>query len=434
MRVLPMNHLKRTCEYSVVVLIFITLVSCASQKERHLRKNISKVLELGHFEDHFTGIMLFDPVSNDTLLALNSDRYFTPASNTKIFTLYSALKILPEQLPALSYVIQNDTLYFQGTGDAAALHPFFKDSTAALFLKRYPNIAYVPGNFQDDKFGPGWAWEDYDSPFAPERSGFPMYGNVVQLIQNDSLSITPSFFRDSIFPTSDGRTRKEEENIFFYKPGEHDTLLIPFKAGEHTTKDLLTALLGIDVRMAGNMPAGDRQFLYGISADTVYQRMMQESDNFLAEQLLLQASSVLGDTLSGVLVREFVLDTYLANLRHQPRWVDGSGLSRYNLFTPESMVYVLNALYREIDRERLFSFFPKGGESGTLKDWFRGAPHPYVIAKSGTLGNNYSLSGYLLTKSGKTLIFSFMNNHFMEASSEVKKRMQPVLETIRDSY
>jgi D-alanyl-D-alanine carboxypeptidase/D-alanyl-D-alanine-endopeptidase (penicillin-binding protein 4) len=153
-----MNHLKRTCEYSVVVLIFITLVSCASQKERHLRKNISKVLELGHFEDHFTGIMLFDPVSNDTLLALNSDRYFTPASNTKIFTLYSALKILPEQLPALSYVIQNDTLYFQGTGDAAALHPFFKDSTAALFLKRYPNIAYVPGNFQDDKFGPGWAW------------------------------------------------------------------------------------------------------------------------------------------------------------------------------------------------------------------------------------------------------------------------------------
>jgi len=434
MLVLPLSHLKRTFEYSVKVLIFIILVGCASQKERHLRKNVNKVMELGHFDDHFTGMMLFDPVSEDTLLSLKSDHYFTPASNTKIFTLYSALKLLPAQLPALAYAIQNDTVYFQGTGDATTLHPYFKDSTAALFLKRIPNIAYVPGNFQDDKFGPGWAWEDYDSPYAPERSGFPMYGNVVQLIQNDSLSIAPSFFRDSIFPTFEGKARKEEANIFFYKQGPNDTLLIPFKTGNQTTKGLLTALLGKEVRIAEKMPEGARQLLYGISADTVYQRMMQESDNFLAEQLLVQASSVLGDTLSGQLVREFVLDTYLANLRHPPRWVDGSGLSRYNLFTPESIVWVLHALYREIDRERLFSFFPKGGESGTLKDWFKGDPHPYVIAKSGTLGNNYCLSGYLLTKSGKTLIFSFMNNHFLEASSVVKKRMQPVLETIRDSY
>lgn len=162
--------------------------------------------------------------------------------------------------------------------------------------------------------------------------------------------------------------------------------------------------------------------------------MMLESDNFLAEQLLIMGSAVLSDTLQSSIAREFVLETYLSELKHPPRWVDGSGLSRYNLFTPESMVHVLNKLYQEIPRERLFTFFPSGGNNGTLEDWFAGNPHPYIFAKTGTLGNTYCLSGYMLTKSGKTLIFSFMNNHFKASSSHIKKRMQPILEQLRDSY
>jgi len=173
---------------------------------------------------------------------------------------------------------------------------------------------------------------------------------------------------------------------------------------------------------------------YSVSTDSVLRRMMWESDNFLAEQLLILASSTLSDTLDSNTARTFVLDDLLKDLKQQPRWVDGSGLSRYNLFTPESLVQVLEKMYREIPRERLFSFFPKGGISGTLEDWYPGNPEPYIIAKTGSLGNNHSVSGYLLTKSGKTLIFSFMNNHFRKPSSEIKKRMQRVFEELRDNY
>jgi D-alanyl-D-alanine carboxypeptidase/D-alanyl-D-alanine-endopeptidase (penicillin-binding protein 4) len=162
--------------------------------------------------------------------------------------------------------------------------------------------------------------------------------------------------------------------------------------------------------------------------------MMHESDNLIAEQLLLIASAVLTDTLSSTLARDYILDTYLADLPQKPRWVDGSGLSRYNLFTPASMIYVLEKLYKEVPQTRLFTLFPAGGQSGTLEDWYAGNTEPYVYAKSGTLGNTYCLSGYLKTTSGKVLLFSFMNNHFMEPTSSIKKKIGHILKSIRDTY
>ena len=95
---------------------------------------------------------------------------------------------------------------------------------------------------------------------------------------------------------------------------------------------------------------------------------------------------------------------------------------------------ILTKLYVEIPQNRLFNLFPVGGKSGTIEEYFAGNPKPYIYAKSGALGNNYSLSGYLITNSGETLIFSFMNNHYTNATSDVKKRMQLIFESLRDNY
>jgi D-alanyl-D-alanine carboxypeptidase/D-alanyl-D-alanine-endopeptidase (penicillin-binding protein 4) len=182
------------------------------------------------------------------------------------------------------------------------------------------------------------------------------------------------------------------------------------------------------------MPPGPKTTLKGIEADSLYVRLMHESDNFIAEQLLLLSALQITDTLKTKNAIDYILKTELADLPQQPRWVDGSGLSRYNLFTPKSIVYVLNKLYDEIPTERLFKIFPAGGVNGTLKNWYSNVDKPFIYAKSGSLGNNYCLSGYLLTNSGKVLIFSFMNNHFRNPSSELKQRMHLIFETIRDNY
>jgi len=426
--------LKLLIKLGVIFLVFIHLSSCASQKERRFEKKVTGTLSMHDFDDHFTGLMIYDPVNGDTLIGINSEKYFTPASNTKIFTLYTSLKILPDFVPALKYVAQQDTLYFTGTGDPSALHPYFQDSSSVRFMKKFKKLVLVPARFEEERFGMGWAWEDYDRAFSPEKSPLPLYGNVITIYNEGALTVIPENFKDSVRLSKNSVNRAEDRNTFYFDPKRKDTLQVPFKNSVAVTRTLLQGSVGKTISLADSFPKADKKVLYSIAADSLYRYMMQDSDNFIAEQLLVVASTVLTDTLSSAMTRDYILDTYLAGLPDKPRWVDGSGLSRYNLFTPGSMIYVLRALYREIPQKRLFTFFPAGGISGTLKDWYAGDPEPYVFAKSGTLGNTYCLSGYLITSSGKTLLFSFMNNHYMEPTSTIKTKIEQVLETIRDSY
>ncbi|MCK0146577.1 D-alanyl-D-alanine carboxypeptidase [Arenibacter sp. F26102] len=384
--------------------------------------------------NYFQGVLVYDPVRNDTVYSHNSQKYFTPASNTKIITLFSSLKTLPDKIPALKYVVKNDTLYMEGTGDPTLLHSYFADSTAIKFAQEYENISLYLNNFKESRFGPGWAWEDYELYFSPERSGMPLYGNVVTISSKDSVQVIPSYFQNQVVPITYSVNRELYNNTFYFDTQRRDTLESPFMIDSTLTKKLLETVLLKKVNIVQKMPDTEKQILYSVPSDSVYKRMMQVSDNFLAEQLLILSSSTLSDTLNSAKARKFILDNYLQELRQPPRWVDGSGLSRYNLFTPETMVYVLNKMYQEIPRERLFNFFPVSGLSGTLKGKFNGNDSPYIYAKTGSLGNNYCLSGYLITRSGKTLIFSFMNNHFTKSNAEVKQQMQSIFEMIRDNY
>ncbi len=414
-------------------LFFSLIVGCSSTK-RSIQKSAQKVFDSSFYDNQFTGFLVVNSQNKDTLLNFNGEKYFTPASNTKIFTLFAAKTLLSDSIPALKYIAQNDTLYIEGTGDPTLLHSYFKYNKAVEFLKHYSIIALSLNNFQEEKFGPGWAWDDYGYYYQPEITAFPLYGNVTTIYKSDNLNVSPPYFRDSVIAIDYRTNRELERNLFYFSPTQQDTIEIPFKTNLKLVTDLLEKALGNRVILTDKLPIGEKKILYSVPSDTVLKRMMHESDNFLAEQLLLLSSSTLSDTLSGQKARDTILANQLADLNQPPRWVDGSGLSRYNLFTPESMVAVLDKLYTDIPTKKLFDYFPAGGVSGTLEDWYAGNPNPYIYAKSGSLGNVYCLSGYLLTKSGKTLIFSFMNNHFRHSSSGIKKQMEQIFEEIRDNY
>jgi len=84
---------------------------------------------------------------------------------------------------------------------------------------------------------------------------------------------------------------------------------------------------------------------------------------------------------------------------------------------------VLKEIYKTSSWNQILSRFPKGGESGTLK-----AYEIYnVFGKTGTLRHNHNLSGYLITKKGKTLVFSVMVNHFTTPTSEVREGIGKLL-------
>ena len=409
----------------------LLLGSCSATKARAPGVILKNLTSDPQNTNHFMGILVIDPVQKDTLINYQSDRYFTPASNVKIVTLYAALELLPKVLPALHYVEQNDTLYIEGTGNPTLLHPDFNDPTTLKFLKAHNTIAVHLDNYTGNRYGSGWAWEDYDTYFSPEMGPLPLFGNVVTVTPNDSVAISPQLFEPNVFFEKRNKRRDEFSNTF-YIPNTTDTLRIPFVTSKKLTKTLFQEALESQVTLVDKMPSAAKKVLPGIASDSLYKQMMLESDNFLAEQIMLMVASQLSDTLSFENARNRILENELSNLSHEPRWVDASGLSRYNLFTPDAIVHVLHKMHTKLPKERLFDLFPRWDENGTIKS--SEGNESYIIAKSGALGNNYNLSGYLLTKSGKVLVFSFMNNHFRLPTAEVRKTIKNTLRQLHEAY
>ena len=86
------------------------------------------------------------------------------------------------------------------------------------------------------------------------------------------------------------------------------------------------------------------------------------------------------------------------------------GLSRYNLFSPQDLVFILNKMKNDFGMEKIKNLFPTGNE-GTLANYYV-SESGYIFAKTGTLSGVIALSGFLYTKKNKLLIFSVLvNNH-----------------------
>lgn len=392
------------------------------------------------FQDQ-TGFVLYDVSKARTVVDYHGDRYFTPASNTKIFTFYTALTVLGQRMPALRYRETPDSLIIWGTGDPSFLYnKVFSDTTAYHFLRTSRKPVYISfSNFNTTHFGAGWAWDDYLYNFSPERSPLPVYGNLMMAKpEANTLRITPRYFQPYLKTLPPAAEVRLERGVFGndirYQPDQQPrtkALEVPFHADASTVVALLSDTLKRPVVLT-NKPLRQASTLYGISTDSLYRVMMQDSDNFIAEQLLMACAGVLSDTLQPEVAIRYMLSHELSDLPDKPEWVDGSGLSRYNLFTPRTLVALWRKIAAKVPRERLFPLLVTGGK-GTLKNLYKTSP-PSIYGKTGSLSNNHCLSGFLLTKSGKTLIFSFMNSNFAQPTSEIRQHMQDILLRIYEHY
>jgi len=420
----------------IALSVFLFFNSCASSNRIAKPRQIEKFFAQPFYKNQFTGFKLFDPQTKKTIKSIHSNKYFIPASNVKIITLFSALQTLNDSVVGLKYLKQKDTLYIKGTGDPSLLHPYFKDSTVIHFLKNVSiPIVLQTGHYDDQPYGPGWAWEDFDTYFSPEKGSLPIYGNVLNIRdENDSLIIVPEHFKGVINFKKTLFKRERLENRFSFVKPNRDTVQIPYITSDSLTRKLLSNAIEKEIALQDSIKTGTYQKLFTVETDSLLARMMIESDNFIAEQLLLLSSDALTDSLNSAKVRKHILETNSHLFGERPRWVDGSGLSRYNLLSPDQLVNILNELYDKVDRDRLFALFPKAGINGTLISYSQADGDPFIIAKSGSFGNTYNLSGYLKTKSGKVLIFSFMNNHYQQTSVSIKNKIYELLKAIRDEY
>jgi len=397
-------------------------------------------------KSHFTGFALYDLDNNKMLYELNSDKYFNPASNTKLFTFYASLKMLGDSLPALKYVIHNDSLIFWGTGDPSFLHTELKGLNGYNFLKNSgKNLYYSPISYTGNPYGPGWAWDDYNDYYQSEINDLPLEDNLATIYadEHDSLQIKPTYLKqylkcDSTYRPAKFRIKRDLlSNTFVYpfmalpKGFKQE---VPWKTSAELTAALLQDTLKLPVTIISQPLPADAKIIYNVNADTVYRHMLQPSDNFIAEQLLLLCSSAKFKTLNTDSAINYAKVHLLSDLPDAPVWVDGSGLSRYNLFTPRSIIKLLCKIQDAVNNEELLhSMLAAGGSSGTVKKAYT-TPNgqPFVWLKTGSFSNNYNQSGYLVTKKGKRFAFVFMNNNFTEPVKVVRDEMVKIVTFIHD--
>ncbi|MDP9040817.1 MAG: D-alanyl-D-alanine carboxypeptidase, partial [Bacteroidota bacterium] len=176
---------------------FLISASLKSQSPVADNPSLRKFLENKELRTAHAGVYVYDDSLKKEIANYQSDKYFIPASNTKLFTLYAGMKYLYDSIMGITYV-ENDTALFVGaTGDPTLLHPDFQTQPVIDFLKKSHKKIYLSNNlnqWQETPLGPGWAWDDYNDDYSVERSQFPVYGNFIRWKQQkSSIRSNPGF-------------------------------------------------------------------------------------------------------------------------------------------------------------------------------------------------------------------------------------------------
>ena len=277
--------------------------------------------------------------------------------------------------------------------------------------------------------GPGWSWDDYSYYYAAERSPFPIYGNTIQGYGDLN---TPKFIPDSFetLLTRDTLAKNFErerfKNRFHYNPKKwnvSDTLYRPFITSDNIFVSLLKDHLNLPVHLSNESENLEWTPLYTHQEELLYKALLQESDNGVAEALLAMISQKRFDEMDIKRTINTLKSEWEEWLPDPLEWADGSGVSRYNMATPRTVIAALKKIYIKVGLKQIKNYFPQSGRSGTIKKYNL----KNVYAKTGTLRHNHNLSGYWISSSGNVYVFSVMVNHFTVSTDEVREAISLLL-------
>lgn len=422
----------------ILISVFFFCHLAYSQLSRDQFSSLESALgDQSFFSGHLTGFMLYDLDSQQVLFEKNSQIRFIPASTTKLWTLFASLKILGDSTQTLRYVTSGDTIKIWGSGDPSWNYKKFQQPDFQKLLNPYSVVVFSDANQISPSFGYGWQWDDYYYDYSAERSGLPIYGNLVQVRKvANRPEVFPTLFQANIRTTTKPIRELERDfhsNTFVYNPatfvGREE--FIPFLTNPDLLVQLATEATGKKWIYSQEKLPTEHLVWRASPLFPLLKELMLESDNFIAEQMLFMVSDRLFQELDTERAIEHVVKTHLSDLPDSPKWVDGSGLSRHNLFTPRSMVAIFEKLHRILPQNQLYELLPTGGKTGTLRNSYQAA-EPYIFAKTGTMSNNHSLVGLIKTKSGRTYCFAFMNSNYPHSASTVRREMEKVLVLVRD--
>ena len=426
---------------NLLKLLFIAVATIMILSACSVRQAQKTLLSAEGVKGAHIGIAIYNDTKGQWLSKYQSDHYFTPASNTKILATYLGLQFLGDSLPGWKMAENADTLFLMPLGDPSFMHPEFKYQPVVDIMKNTKKQVVVVGNNQDqfEVFGSGWSWADYAEDYQPERSRMPIYGNVVHFYQSNQKleAIKPFYFFKDVVDLDKVEEKNWSRNRLgnrFFTTNENNKskyFQVPFSQEDMPmvkALELLSDTLGKKISLQKNVtiPTTSYKTIKTVPTDSLLKIMMLRSDNFYADQIVLMASEQLFRKMDDAALIDSVKKLFFADLPQKMRWVDGSGLSRYNLNTPENYIAILQQMQAKFGEARVKNIFEKGGE-GTISAYYKNFPGT-MYAKTGTLGGQVALSGFIYTPKQQKLYFSVLvANHMSPSSTQVRRAVEAYL-------
>ncbi len=384
----------------ILFFLFLTNLLYGISKEEAAEK-INKILT-SLPANTISGIVIYNPLSQDTLFSVNERKQMTPASLTKLFTTSAALNIMGEEHllstklltddSDISDKIINGNLYIKGYGN-----PTFSDSDLQEMVNELisKGIKRITGNIIGD--------DTYIDNIYTREDWIEGEGSNIKLPPISAL----------VLDRNKTVTRKKMKKRFRYITEMTKDPSI------FAAKRLLTKLKENNIEVAGNSQKGktpDKSIFISqksISLSELIMLINKHSDNFLAECLFktlgAEATGEQGNSFySQQAIQKFIKDNniYFSGTEI----VDGSGISRSDKVTPLSITGMLEKMYFDLNYfDAFYNSLSIAGVDGTLRGRMMGTfAENNFRGKTGTLNGVSGLAGYFTAPDGEDYIVTIM--------------------------
>lgn len=469
---------------SLIMLLCLPWFACAAASV-DLKTSLDTMIS--DADDHINiGVKVVDVANSKTVYEKNAGRTYTPASNQKVVTAAAGLLYLGPEYRFKTQVLRapgeienhqlNGNVVIKFAGDPelriSNLSRLIKELAEKEGIKRIQGDVIIDESaYGGQDFGPGWMWDDMRHCFSAPISANILNQNCAGIRVAPGkkvgapVTILPTATSGYVSIVNHATTKSAEarncyiklkiasENKYILegclslnsKPrGLSVSLDDPDKFNKNVIRHLFKEQkITVTGKIKDGRAKGDLKLVAEHRSEPLTKfihEMLKESDNLISDTLFKKLGSTYfkgqGTWKSGSKAVRRILASKVEVHPFVGVIADGSGLSRYNLISPEQMVELLEHIYQKNDVAKQFiTALPISGIDGTLEHRM-GAPgfRGKVKAKTGTMANVTSLSGFVYTKNNKTLAFSIIINGVAGSTRQYKALEDQICELLIENY